>query len=245
MRDLDHVDGDASAYYFTLRTGKHDMVELRSFLYLDLANSSVKSIAGQTLRGRQQTSHRRKTSVSSRSTSWTFCTSGMSVNTDSRHEKHIAFTPKRDLPPFSKLAVPSVSCKPSRESLRNLPSPKPAPSTSLPDPPGATAPSDKPPSARSQLSSSLRPLPSHSLSHPRPIQPKRWGAGLRYLVVEAAVRLGASERSKIGLGEVIAVHAGSWQPQVSIDVEFRLLARHEYDQSNTRRHFYGFFFLRF
>ncbi|KAI5996306.1 hypothetical protein EDD15DRAFT_2251690 [Pisolithus albus] len=171
---LDHVDGDASAYYFTLRTGKRDTVELRSFLYLDLANSSAKSIAGQTQRSRQQTSHRRKTSVLSRSTSWTFCTSEMSVNTDSRHEKHIAFTPKRVLPLSSKLAVPSVSRKPSRESLRNLPSPKPAPSTSLPDPPGVTAPSDKPPSAKSQPSPSLRPPSSLGPSHPRPVQPKRW-----------------------------------------------------------------------
>ncbi|KAI6114448.1 hypothetical protein F5141DRAFT_1062849 [Pisolithus sp. B1] len=72
MHDLDHVDGNASAYYFTLQTGKHDIVELWSFLYLDLANSSVKSIAGQMQCSRQQTSHRQKTSVLSWSTSWTF-----------------------------------------------------------------------------------------------------------------------------------------------------------------------------
>ncbi|KAI6116175.1 hypothetical protein F5141DRAFT_1290667 [Pisolithus sp. B1] len=183
-----HVDGDASAYYFTLRTGKRDTVELRSFLYLDLASSSTRSIAAQTQRSRQQASHRRKNSVLSRSTSWTFCTS--EVNSDLQHEKHIAFTPKRVLPLSSKLAVPSVSRQPSRESLRNIPSPKPAPSTSLPDPPVAslsavvTVKPNNLSSAKSQSPPSLRPLPSPmqggtrtvppSPSHPRSVQPKRW-----------------------------------------------------------------------
>ncbi|KAI6124573.1 hypothetical protein EDD16DRAFT_1562560 [Pisolithus croceorrhizus] len=182
-----HVDSDASAYYFTLRTGKRDTVELRSFLYLDLASSSARSIAAQTQRSRQQTSHRRKNSVLSRSTSWTFCTS--EVNSDLQHEKHIAFTPKRVLPP-SKLAVPSVSRQPSRESLRNIPSPKPAPSTSLPEPPvaslsaGVTVQPNNLSSAKSQSPPSLHPPPlpmqggtrttPPSPPHPRPVQPKRW-----------------------------------------------------------------------
>jgi len=53
---------DDSAIYFTLRTGKRDTVELRSFLYLDLAD-----------RRQHAPSHRRKFSILSKSTSWT-CT---------------------------------------------------------------------------------------------------------------------------------------------------------------------------
>ncbi|KAI6010725.1 hypothetical protein F5J12DRAFT_718872 [Pisolithus orientalis] len=182
---LDDVDDDdPSAYYFTLRTGRRDTVELRSFLYLDLASSSARSIAAQTQRSRQQTSHKRKTSMLSRSTSWTFCTS--ELNSDfillltylhSRRERHIAFTPKRVPPLPPKLAVPVVSRRPSRESLRNIPSPKPVPLTSLPEPPavsssaGTTLLPNNPPSAESQPPSPLPlqkgartapPSPSHS-----------------------------------------------------------------------------------
>lgn len=53
---------DASAIYFTLKTGKRDTVELRSFLYLDLAD-----------RKQHAPSYRRKFSILSKSTSWT-CT---------------------------------------------------------------------------------------------------------------------------------------------------------------------------
>lgn len=53
---------DASAIYFTLKTAKRDTAELRSFLYLDLADNK-----------RHAPSHRRKCSVLSKSTSWT-CT---------------------------------------------------------------------------------------------------------------------------------------------------------------------------
>jgi hypothetical protein len=56
-------DDHASAFYFTLQTGRRDTVEFRSFLSLDLADSN-RSVVG----------HRRKPSNMSKSTSWT-CTS--------------------------------------------------------------------------------------------------------------------------------------------------------------------------
>ncbi|KAI6139119.1 hypothetical protein BKA82DRAFT_998928, partial [Pisolithus tinctorius] len=73
----------------------------------------------------------------SRSTSWTFCTS--ELNSDSRRERHIAFTPKCVPPLPPKLAVSIVSWRPSRESLRYIPSPKPVALMSLPDPPAVSS----------------------------------------------------------------------------------------------------------
>ncbi|KIJ65108.1 hypothetical protein HYDPIDRAFT_111007 [Hydnomerulius pinastri MD-312] len=106
---------DASAFYFTLQTGR-DTVELRSFLYLDLAEYN-----------RPMAGHRRKPSTMSKSTSWT-CTTDVHSNYDlSRSEKPMIITPAPPVP-----SVPTLR-RSSKESLRNIPSPKPAPSATLPD----------------------------------------------------------------------------------------------------------------
>ncbi|KAG2121884.1 hypothetical protein DEU56DRAFT_833515 [Suillus clintonianus] len=113
-----HADDHASAFYFTLQTGQRDTVEFRSFLSLDLADSS-----------RTIPSHRRKPSNVSKSTSWT-CTSDITSPHDLSRIEKPAFA---ILPP-----LPSASAlrRPSRESLRQIPSPKPAPvSSTLPEPP--------------------------------------------------------------------------------------------------------------
>ncbi|KAI6024105.1 hypothetical protein BKA83DRAFT_4267801, partial [Pisolithus microcarpus] len=184
--DLFHLDDDASAYGPTPQTGKGDEAGLQSFLYLDLANSAAAGpTAAQTQSSRRQTYNRRKASTLSRSTSWTFCTSD--PNSDLQCGMHITFeTPKRVTPIPPKPAAPTVSWRPSRESLRNIPSPKPAPLTSLPDPPvsSLTVPPNKLRSPKSQPPSpSLRTSPflTHkrtktappSPSHPRPVQSKR------------------------------------------------------------------------
>ncbi|KAI6101330.1 hypothetical protein F5141DRAFT_1138545 [Pisolithus sp. B1] len=186
---LPHLDDDASAYGITPQSAKRNGIGLQSFLYLDLANSPTSPTAAQTQRTRRQTYNRRKTSTLSRSTSWTFCTS--ELHSDLRREMLITFeTPKRVTPIPPKRAAPVVSWRPSRESLRNIPSPKPAPLTSLPDPPVPSAsgamtvppnklrgPKSQPPSPSLRLSPLLiqkstktaPPSPSHS----RPVQLKR------------------------------------------------------------------------
>ncbi|KAI6151492.1 hypothetical protein BKA82DRAFT_4099791, partial [Pisolithus tinctorius] len=58
-----------------------------------------------------------------------FCTS--ELNSDSRRERHIAFTPKS--------CCSIVSWRPSRVSLRNIPFPKPVALMSLPDPPAVSS----------------------------------------------------------------------------------------------------------
>ncbi|KAG1735498.1 hypothetical protein EDB19DRAFT_1910570 [Suillus lakei] len=130
------VDDHASAFYFTLQTGPRDTVEFRSFLSLDLADSN-----------RSIVSHRRKPSNISKSTSWT-CTSDVTSAHDlSRIER----------PTFALLPPLPSACalrRSSRESLRQIPSPKPAPiSSTLPEPPTSLdrAPKSSPPS---------KPLPS-------------------------------------------------------------------------------------
>ncbi|KIK94639.1 hypothetical protein PAXRUDRAFT_33411 [Paxillus rubicundulus Ve08.2h10] len=112
---------DASAFYFTLQTSNRDTLELRSFLYLDLAEYN-KPVAG----------HRRKPSIMSKSTSWTATTDLHSTHDLSRHAKHMIMTA---VPPIPFVPVRRRS---SKESLRNIPSPKPAPSTMLPDLPNAS-----------------------------------------------------------------------------------------------------------
>ncbi|KAI6122291.1 hypothetical protein EV401DRAFT_1952127 [Pisolithus croceorrhizus] len=186
---LPHLDEDASDYGITPQSGKRNGVGLQSFLYLDLAGSSASPTAAQTQRSGRQTHSRRKTSTLSRSTSWTFCTS--ELHSDLRREMLITFeTPKRVTPIPPKRAAPVVSWRPSRESLRNIPSPKPAPLTSLPDPPVPSAsgamtvppnklrgPKSQPPSPSLRLSplliqKSTKTAPP-SPSHPRPVQLKR------------------------------------------------------------------------
>ncbi|KAG1723237.1 uncharacterized protein EDB91DRAFT_1209805 [Suillus paluster] len=121
------ADDHASAFYFTLQTGQRDTVEFRSFLSLDLADSN-RSIA----------SHRRKPSTMSKSTSWT-CTSDITSARDLSRIERPAFAL---LPPLPSACALRRS---SRESLRQIPSPKPAPiSSTLPEPP--TAPNSSPPS---------------------------------------------------------------------------------------------------
>ncbi|OAX43189.1 hypothetical protein K503DRAFT_766067 [Rhizopogon vinicolor AM-OR11-026] len=140
----DHRD-HASAFYFTLQKGPRDTVEFRSFLSLDLADSNRPVVA-----------HRRKPSNVSKSTSWS-CTATHDL---SRIER----PPFALLPP---LPSPSVLRRPSRESLRRIPSPKPAPSSAtLPAPPVSlplpSPASQLPPSVTrtSLLTPLLSPTPS-------------------------------------------------------------------------------------
>ncbi|KAF8433208.1 hypothetical protein L210DRAFT_3649872 [Boletus edulis BED1] len=106
---------DVSAIYFTLKKGKRDTLELRSFLYLDLADNK-----------RHAPSHRRKFSILSKSTSWT-CTAD--VYDFTRTEKPMITSPA---------PVLSARRRTSRDSLRSIPSPKPAPSATLPELPTAS-----------------------------------------------------------------------------------------------------------
>ncbi|KAG6374662.1 hypothetical protein JVT61DRAFT_4028 [Boletus reticuloceps] len=106
---------DVSAIYFTLKKGKRDTTELRSFLYLDLADNT-----------RHAPSHRRKFSILSKSTSWT-CTAD--VHDFTRTEKPMITSPA---------PVLSTRRRTSRDSLRSIPSPKPAPSATLPELPTAS-----------------------------------------------------------------------------------------------------------
>ncbi|KAG2346708.1 hypothetical protein BDR05DRAFT_928220 [Suillus weaverae] len=130
------ADDHASAFYFTLQMGHRDTVELRSFLSLDLADSNRSIVA-----------HRRKPSNMSKSTSWT-CTSDVTSAHDLSRIERPAFA---RLPPLPSACALHRS---SRESLRQIPSPKPAPvSSTLPEPPASLdrAPNFPPPS---------KPLPS-------------------------------------------------------------------------------------
>ncbi|KAH7926407.1 hypothetical protein BV22DRAFT_1194396 [Leucogyrophana mollusca] len=136
---------DASAFYFTLQSGR-DTVELRSFLSLDLAEYNL-------LKG----THRRKPSNTSKSTSWTYASD--------------------PIPPFDMssepLPNPPLPRSPavrrsSRESLRHIPSPKPAPSSSLPELPNTTDMPSRPPSI--QPSPQLSIIPSlHRSSYSTPV----------------------------------------------------------------------------
>ncbi|KAG2142920.1 uncharacterized protein EDB93DRAFT_1105402 [Suillus bovinus] len=151
------ADDHASAFYFTLQMGKRDTVELRSFLSLDLADSN-RSIAA----------HRRKQSIMSKSTSWTCTHDVTSIHDLSRIERRPAFA---RLPPLSSASALHRS---SRESLRQIPSPKPAPvSSTLPEPPTSLdrASSSKPPPSATSTSFST-PLLS-------PISPSGKGSSLR------------------------------------------------------------------
>ncbi|KAG8215005.1 hypothetical protein J3R82DRAFT_8411 [Butyriboletus roseoflavus] len=134
------IDDDVSAIYFTLQTGKRDTVELRSFLYLDLAD-----------RKRYAPSHRRKLSLLSKSTSWTCTADVKSIYDLARTEKPV-------------LMIPSTRRRASKESLRTIPSPKPVPSTTLPDPPIASGPRFLPSSTRPSSLSKKPPAPSPPLS---------------------------------------------------------------------------------
>ncbi|KAG1864884.1 hypothetical protein F4604DRAFT_1586384 [Suillus subluteus] len=152
-------DDHASAFYFTLQTGQRDTVEFRSFLSLDLADSN-RSIAG----------HRRKPSNISKSTSWT-CTTDITSPHDLRIER----------PAFERLPPLPSACalhRSSRESLRQIPSPKPAPvSSTLPEPPTSLdrAPNFSPPSK------SFRSATNTSFSTPllSPISPSGKGSSTR------------------------------------------------------------------
>ncbi|KAH7885824.1 hypothetical protein F5I97DRAFT_1809023 [Phlebopus sp. FC_14] len=137
---------DASAFYFTLHTSARDTVELRSFLYLDLAEYN-----------RPGASHRRKPSTVSKSTSWT-CTTDVNSIYDLRTERPPVFTPAPPLP----VSPVSTLRRSSKESLRNIPLPKPAPSTTLPDPPVV-------PASRSPTSPNLPSM--HRTSHSAPVIP--------------------------------------------------------------------------
>ncbi|KAG6331848.1 hypothetical protein ID866_7240 [Astraeus odoratus] len=176
------ADDVASAYYFTLQTARRDSVGPRSFLYLDLADRRhTRATHGSRKSVAVQTHHRRKPSAASRSTSWTFCTSERSPDCLSGH---MLFTPARvppvpSLPAHPPIPPPALvlphaasSRRPSRESLRNLPSPKPAPSTTLPDPPAAVAPSRSPSTRSASLAVSPAPLASRS----RPVSPAQPGS---------------------------------------------------------------------
>ncbi|KAG2048062.1 hypothetical protein BDR06DRAFT_963147 [Suillus hirtellus] len=153
------ADDHASAFYFTLQMGQRDTVELRSFLSLDLADSN-----------RPIASHRRKPSVMSKSTSWTYTSDVTSAHDLSRIQR----------PTFARLPpLPSTSTlhRSSRESLRQIPSPKPAPvSSTLPEPPTSL---DRPPrsSPRKPLSSAT----NASFSTPllSPTSPSGKGSSLR------------------------------------------------------------------
>ncbi|KAG2749599.1 hypothetical protein P692DRAFT_20863828 [Suillus brevipes Sb2] len=135
------ADHHPSAFYFTLQMGQRDTVEFRSFLSLDLADSS-----------RSIPSHRRKQSNVSKSTSWT-CTSNVTSDL-SRNER-----------PFARLP-PLPLHRSSRESLRQIPSPKPAPASTLPELP--TSPPKPLPSSAPLLSPKGSSLRSSSItSHQR------------------------------------------------------------------------------
>jgi len=98
------------AFFFTLDPVRGS-VESRSFLSLDLADSSLST-------GR----HRRMASNVSKSTSWT-CVTDMTSSNDTRN----------DSPILPRMAY--MSRRRSHESMRSLPSPKPAPSSQLPKAP--------------------------------------------------------------------------------------------------------------
>ncbi|KAG9309512.1 hypothetical protein JVU11DRAFT_10485 [Chiua virens] len=102
----------------TAKRGSH---ELRSFLYLDLADNKP-----------YLPSHKRKCSTLSKSTSWTCTADIKSIYDFARSEKSTTTLP----------SVPAVSTRrrKSKESLRSIPSPKPAPSVTLPDLPITSAP---------------------------------------------------------------------------------------------------------
>lgn len=148
--------------YFTLKAGTRDSVELRSFLYLDLADN--KQLAP---------SRRRKFSLLSKSTSWT-CTADAKSTHDFAYvlyvisQHHVSHPLRRTEKPMIMSPTPVVPARrrTSKESLRNIPSPKPAPSTTLPDVPTVSRPRlpplSTPPSAfkkRAASSSLLPPTP--------------------------------------------------------------------------------------
>ncbi|KAH0836323.1 hypothetical protein J3R83DRAFT_7874 [Lanmaoa asiatica] len=138
-------DDNASAFYFTLQTGKRDTVELRSFLYLDLADHK-----------RHAPSHRRKFSILSKSTSWTCTTDVKSIYDSARTEKPMIVMPPVPVVPTRR--------RTSKESLRSIPSPKPAPSTTLPDLPITSDPRPLTSAAPPSSSSKKRPASSSLLS---------------------------------------------------------------------------------
>ncbi|KAG1780835.1 hypothetical protein EV702DRAFT_1193662 [Suillus placidus] len=150
----------ASAFYFTLQTGHRDTVEFRSFLSLDLADSN-----------RSIVSHRRKPSNMSKSTSWT-CTSDVTSAHDLSRIERPAFA---RLPPLPSACALHRS---SRESLRQIPSPKPAPvSSTLPEPPASLDRAQNFPPPLKPLQSATNASSSTSLLSP--ISPSGKGSSLR------------------------------------------------------------------
>ncbi|KAF9005964.1 hypothetical protein BDQ17DRAFT_1540593 [Cyathus striatus] len=130
---------DSSAFYFTLQT-KRDPIQYRSFLSLDLAES-------QSLRS---ASLKRKESAISKRTSH-------SSRLDSSKHPTIPEVP----PQLTSSPSPSpLRLRYSRDSLRTLPSPKPAPSLTLPDLP---LEAHSPRSSNPPRLPSLLPLPSLEL----------------------------------------------------------------------------------
>ncbi|KAF8836204.1 hypothetical protein BDN67DRAFT_937088 [Paxillus ammoniavirescens] len=142
---------DASAFYFTLQTSNRDTLELRSFLYLDLAEYN-KPVAG----------HRRKPSTMSKSTSWTGTTEH-STHDLSRRPKHMIMTP---VPPMPSVPFVPVLRRSSRESLRNIPSPKPAPSIMLPEVPIASISRHPPATLPSPSSRTMASRPVSTVTGP-------------------------------------------------------------------------------
>ncbi|EGO20538.1 hypothetical protein SERLADRAFT_373313 [Serpula lacrymans var. lacrymans S7.9] len=101
---------EGSAFYFTLQTGR-DTIELRSFLSLDLAEHNM-----------PPTHLGRKPSNASKFTTWSSASDALSPRAE------------RPLRTFNSPPSPIPTLRrPSRESLRSIPSPKPAPSSILPD----------------------------------------------------------------------------------------------------------------
>ncbi|KAF8075017.1 hypothetical protein FPV67DRAFT_1475745 [Lyophyllum atratum] len=125
LRTPSSADG-SSAFYFTLQP-KRDTSEYRSFLSLDLAESNSMRSA----------SLRRKTSSKARRTEKSFTT----------------FAPIPEVPKQLAPLHSSLRLRLSRDSLRTIPSPKPAPSITLPDVPKHTLPSSPCPSLPPRLPS--------------------------------------------------------------------------------------------
>ncbi|EDR14647.1 uncharacterized protein LACBIDRAFT_305491 [Laccaria bicolor S238N-H82] len=144
LRMTTSVADESAAFYFTLQP-KRDVIEYRSFLSLDLAES-------QSMRS---ASLKRKASSKANSRS-------------SKPSKPSVSYPR--IPEEPRLLAPSqnpLRLRLSRDSLRSIPSPKPAPSITLPDVPSQPKRSPTPMSSAPPRLPSIPTLPSLEVTLPR------------------------------------------------------------------------------
>ncbi|KAF9475226.1 hypothetical protein BDN70DRAFT_898349 [Pholiota conissans] len=146
---------DVSAFYFTLQS-RRDEDEFRSFLSLDLAES-------QSMRS---ASLKRKASASTGRT-------GRSVRTLSKPSENLFRFPRISEVPLPSPAPASAPLRMrfSRDSLRTIPSPKPAPSITLPDLPKVAQSPPRLPSIQltPSLDFSFPAVPTHTPTPPRDV----------------------------------------------------------------------------